>query len=141
MLVPIRISFPTESTIGTSDDSYEPTQVGPLWSMLVGPVLRLQRPMSKGARGIRFQLMPGLFVRHEQISPWAGDLVRCPREVERIVIVRLDDLLDPARRRMRRREITGVAIDIPFFDVGDLFLWGATAMALSELVERLRAVG
>lgn len=68
----------------------------------------------------------------------AGALVACPREVERIVLVSLDDLLDPARRRVRRLTIAGREVDVPYFDVAGLFLWGATAMALSELVERIR---
>jgi 8-oxo-dGTP pyrophosphatase MutT (NUDIX family) len=74
------------------------------------------------------------------IGPDPGPLVASPREVERIVEVGLDELLDPARRRTRPYEIAGRQLDVPYFDVGGLFLWGATAMALSELVERLRAI-
>ena len=60
------------------------------------------------------------------------------REVAAIVDVTLDQLVDPDRRRLRTIEIEGHAVDVPFFDVEGLFLWGATAMALSELVTRLR---
>jgi len=75
---------------------------------------------------------------HVALGPDPGELVRCPREVERIVIVHLAQLADPACLKIRRREIVGIEIDVPYFDVGGLFLWGATAMALSELVERIR---
>ena len=77
---------------------------------------------------------------HVALGPDPGVLEPCPREVERIVLVRLDDLVDPSRLRERRITIGTVPIDVPFFDVDGLFLWGATAMAVSELVERLRAV-
>lgn len=69
-----------------------------------------------------------------------GPLRANPGEVERVEVIRLDDLLVPERRKWRRRVIAGREIDVPYFDVGGLFVWGATAMALSELAERLRAV-
>lgn len=62
----------TESQLGVAKDGLLPTQVGPLWTMLAGPVLRLQKPVSSGARGVRAQIMPGLHVRHERLSPLAG---------------------------------------------------------------------
>ena len=77
---------------------------------------------------------------HVALGADPGALVRGPREVERIVLVRLDDLVDPAVRRTRKLVIQGESTDVPYFDVEGLFLWGATAMGLSELVERLRRV-
>lgn len=76
---------------------------------------------------------------HVVLGPDPGALEACPREVDRIVLVRLDDLVDPANLQERRITIAGVPVDVPFFDVDGLFLWGATAMAVSELVERIRA--
>jgi len=76
---------------------------------------------------------------HVVLGPHPGELDPCPREVERIVVVRVDDLVDPSRLQQRRITIGNVPIDVPYFDVEGLFLWGATAMAVSELVERLRA--
>jgi 8-oxo-dGTP pyrophosphatase MutT (NUDIX family) len=69
--------------------------------------------------------------------PFAPD----PREVERVVLVRLAALLDPASRASRRRAIAGREVEVPYFAVEGLFLWGATAMALSELAARLAAAG
>jgi len=71
-------------------------------------------------------------------GPDPGVLDPDPREVERVVLVALSDLLDPQRRRVREHEIAGRRLPVPFYDVEGLFLWGATAMALAELVERLR---
>lgn len=64
-----------------------------------------------------------------------------PGEVERLAVVALADLCDPRRRRERLERIAGRAVRVPYFDVEGLFLWGATAMALAELVARLRRVG
>jgi 8-oxo-dGTP pyrophosphatase MutT (NUDIX family) len=74
-------------------------------------------------------------------GPDPGPLRPDPREVERVVCVALADLLDPLRRRVRDHEIAGRRLPVPFYDVEGLFLWGATAMALAELVERVRRVG
>ena len=77
---------------------------------------------------------------HVALGPDPGALTPCPREVERIEHVCLDDLADPARRAVRPLAIEGVEIDVPYFDVNGLFLWGATAMGLSDLVARLDRV-
>ena len=74
------------------------------------------------------------------LGPDPGTLVPDPREVERIVVVDLDDLVRPEVRRERPMTIAGVEIAVPYYDVEGLFLWGATAMAIAELVERLRRV-
>lgn len=76
---------------------------------------------------------------HVAYGPPPGQLRPNPGEVERIEVVALSDLLDPTRRKRRQLELQGRAIDVPYFDVAGLFLWGATAMGLSELAERLRA--
>ncbi len=73
-------------------------------------------------------------------GPAPLELTPQPSEVERIVIVGLDDLIHPTTRKRRVMEIHGREIDVPWLDVGGVFLWGATAMALGELAERLRAV-
>ena len=74
-------------------------------------------------------------------GPAPAVLTAQPSEVERIVVVGLDALVHPSTRKQRVMEMHGREINVPWFDVGGLFLWGATAMALSELTERLRARG
>ncbi len=71
------------------------------------------------------------------LGPDPGALRADPREVERVVLVSLDELADPERRRHRPWWVAGRELDVPYFDVEGLFLWGATAMALAELVERV----
>jgi 8-oxo-dGTP pyrophosphatase MutT (NUDIX family) len=77
---------------------------------------------------------------HIGTGPVPRALIPNPGEVERIELVVLDDLLEPALRKRRTLQIQGRAVEVPYFDVAGLFLWGATAMALSELAERLRRV-
>ncbi len=77
---------------------------------------------------------------HVALGPEPARLVPSPAEVTRIELVPLGHLLDPARRRNTQRTIGGRAIDTPYFDLAGLEVWGATAMALSDLAERLRSV-
>jgi 8-oxo-dGTP pyrophosphatase MutT (NUDIX family) len=76
---------------------------------------------------------------HVALGPDPGPLVPAPREVDRIVLLPVDDLLDPGRIRRRDLVIAGRTVSVPYFDVAGLFLWGATAMALSDLAARLKA--
>ena len=61
--------------------------------------------------------------------------VLSPREVERVIELRLDELRDGyGMRRLIRR---GVPFRTPTFEVDDVFVWGATARMLQQLLERL----
>ncbi len=64
-----------------------------------------------------------------------------PAEVARLLEVPLAHLLDGARRRTEHqvRERAGriVEMEVPFFDVEDEKVWGATAMILAELAALL----
>lgn len=62
------------------------------------------------------------------------------REVAEILEVPLSQLLSPATRREEEWEFRGMAVTIPLFDVNGNKVWGATAIMLSEFIERLRAV-
>jgi len=62
------------SDLGVDEEWLPPTEVGPMWTLLLGPVVRLQKPVSSGSRGLRLQLMPAFYARHERTSPLAGAL-------------------------------------------------------------------
>jgi len=62
------------------------------------------------------------------------------REVAEIIEVPLRYLLDPDTRREEPWQLYGQEIMVPYFAVGEHKVWGATAMMLSEFMERLRAV-
>lgn len=77
---------------------------------------------------------------HVAHGPAPARLEPNPAEVVRIEVVPLGDLLAPRLRRRRTQRIVGRDVEVPYFDLAGLEVWGATAMALSELAERLRAV-
>ena len=60
-------------------------------------------------------------------------------EVAAILEVPLSQLLNPNTRREEPWDFRGQKITIPFFDIDGNKVWGATAIMLSEFVERLRA--
>jgi 8-oxo-dGTP pyrophosphatase MutT (NUDIX family) len=80
-----------------------------------------------------------LFV-HVALGPDPRPLAPEEREVARIEWAALDDLVDPSCRGTTVRRIDGTEVPVPVLRLGGLEVWGATAMALSELAERLRAV-
>jgi 8-oxo-dGTP pyrophosphatase MutT (NUDIX family) len=64
-----------------------------------------------------------------------------PAEVAEIIEVPLTHLLSAETRREEPRTISGYQLTIPYFAVGPHKVWGATAVMLSELLERLRQSG
>ena len=66
-----------------------------------------------------------------------------PVEVAGIIEAPLSHLLDRTRRREEEQVFRGRRVMVPFFDLPNVDrppLWGATAMMLSGLIERLRVV-
>jgi 8-oxo-dGTP pyrophosphatase MutT (NUDIX family) len=76
-----------------------------------------------------------------RLTPWVAAVpypypyVAAPDEVEEIVHVPLATLLQAGVHRTERREAYGMAVDVHYFTVGELTIWGATARILSELLE------
>ncbi|MDX1412726.1 MAG: CoA pyrophosphatase [Candidatus Promineifilaceae bacterium] len=61
-----------------------------------------------------------------------------PQEVAEIVEMPISSLFNPSYRGEEPWEIRGLTISVPFYRAGDYKVWGATAMIISEFVERLR---
>jgi 8-oxo-dGTP pyrophosphatase MutT (NUDIX family) len=59
-------------------------------------------------------------------------------EVAEILEVPLRHLIDPATRQEEPWELRGQQVKVPYYDVQGYKVWGATAMMLSELIERLQ---
>lgn len=74
------------------------------------------------------------------LGPDPGEFVPAWEEVAAIPLVPLDGLVEEAALTTRTLELRGVARPIPHLEFGGVAIWGATAMALSELATRLRAV-
>jgi 8-oxo-dGTP pyrophosphatase MutT (NUDIX family) len=65
-----------------------------------------------------------------------------PKEVEAIIEIQISDLMNPASRKVKNiRTNKGMILeDIPYFDLSDKVVWGATAMILNEFIEVLEAI-
>jgi hypothetical protein len=56
--------------------------------------------------------------------------------------VPISQLLDPTNRKRKEIEIHGGVIlqDVPYFNLSDKVIWGATAMMLGELTELMEGL-
>ena len=61
-----------------------------------------------------------------------------PSEVEYLIEVRIDELLDPLKQKQKTISIAGNDIEVPYFEIQNNHIWGATAMILSEFLEIFR---
>lgn len=88
-------------------------------------------------------ITPSDFEVHPFVGHHSGPVTfrRNPAEVAEVLEVPLAHLLDPATRREEEWNLRGWAVTVPFFQVGPHKVWGATAMMLSEFLERLRSLG
>jgi 8-oxo-dGTP pyrophosphatase MutT (NUDIX family) len=88
-------------------------------------------------------ILPSDYEVHPFVGCHAGGrprFVSHPREVAAVIETPLRLLLDPATRAEEEWELRGLRMAVPFFLVDGHKVWGATAMMLSEFVERLRVV-
>jgi 8-oxo-dGTP pyrophosphatase MutT (NUDIX family) len=72
-------------------------------------------------------------------SPTRPDFVPAPDEVAELLEVPLACLLDPAVYRNEDWIIREIEVAVPFYFLGRHQVWGATAMVLSEMEQRLRS--
>lgn len=90
----------------------------------------------------RVYILPSDFEVHPFVGYHAGGrptFMPDPREVAAIIEAPLRRLLDPATRHEEEWQLRGAAVAVPFFALDEHKVWGATAMMLSEFVERVRA--
>lgn len=80
-----------------------------------------------------------------EVHPFVGWYARKPRfvpqdaEVAEIIEVPLARLLDSGVRNVETWQRGEISLEVPYFHVDTHKVWGATAMILSEFVERLQA--
>ncbi len=64
-----------------------------------------------------------------------------PKEVARIIEIRLSDLLDDKKVQLKKMKLRlGITLKVPSFFIDDNIIWGATAMILSELKEIIEEI-
>lgn len=73
------------------------------------------------------------------VLPARPTFVPNPAEVAEVIEVPLATLLDDRVKVSEAWEVQGMALDVPFYRVGEHAVWGATAIILSEFEARLRA--
>ncbi len=75
-----------------------------------------------------------------EVTPTVGwvsqrpDFQTDPHEVARLLEIRLADLQDPCNCHEEEWQLRDRRAQVPFFQVSDQIIWGATAMILSELL-------
>ncbi len=80
------------------------------------------------------------------IHPFVGYLPERPTpdpdpiEVAQVIEMPLNDLLDESIKTVEQWDLNGLVLDVPFYRVGGLAVWGATAIMLSEFEARLHVV-
>lgn len=66
--------------------------------------------------------------------PYRPDFYPDPREVDRVVEVRLDELMDESNIGRSEIEVRGLKIEASHYTIQNYKIWGATAMMISELL-------
>ena len=56
-------------------------------------------------------------------------------EVEKIIEVSIDELIDDNNQRKKNTALKGVPVTMPYFNLNNEIVWGATSMILSEFKE------
>jgi 8-oxo-dGTP pyrophosphatase MutT (NUDIX family) len=65
--------------------------------------------------------------------PKRPSFVAQPSEVAAVIEAPVDHFVGPTNRRAGSLQVRGITRHVPFFEVGEYKVWGATAMILSEL--------
>ena len=78
------------------------------------------------------------------IYPYVGwtksvpDLKASKHEVEKIIEVSIDELINNNNQRKKNTTIRGVPVTMPYFNLNNEIVWGATSMILSEFKEIIK---
>ena len=63
------------------------------------------------------------------------DFIHDPAEVQYLIEESLDELLNEVNRKTKTMTLFGNEVVVPYFDIKDNHIWGATAMIISEFSE------
>ena len=63
-----------------------------------------------------------------------------PEEVDYLIEVNIKDLLNPDIIEKKVEVVSGIEIEIPYYNIRDNHIWGATAMILSEFLDVLKNI-
>jgi len=107
-------------------EAHEEIALAPHVVQLLGPLTPLDIPVS----GFRLHPIVASTDERPHMHPADG-------EVARILELPLDAFLDPASLQLTERTRDGRRVHVPVFAIGDVEIWGATAMVLAEFLALL----
>jgi len=105
-------------------ESYEEIGVNPDEIEVLGSITPLHIPVSN-------YLVQPVVGRYKSNPVFKPDLI----EVEKILEVRLKDLINPENKSAKEFAFGSLRFDAPIYKPDNLVIWGATAMILSEFIE------
>lgn len=109
-------------------EANEEVGIDPARVSIIGNLTSLFIPPS------RFNVLPVVAYTHEK-----PDFVADENEVDRIILISLDELLDEHNHTQKKIRISdGFHLDVPCLYIQGHVIWGATAMILSELIEVIK---
>lgn len=85
-------------------------------------------------------------VSRMEVHPFVGHLAERPmflpnpREVERLIEIKIADLLRASIIKTKPQNYKDYQGFVPYFEVHETHVWGATAMILSEFLEVIRSI-
>ena len=80
------------------------------------------------------------------VFPFVGWIAECPKleiqskEVSKVFTPSVSSLMSPQNKKIKRSTMLGQKIEIPFFDLKNEMVWGATSMILSEFKSILEGI-
>jgi 8-oxo-dGTP pyrophosphatase MutT (NUDIX family) len=112
-------------------ETYEEVGVLPSAVTILGELTTIWIPPSD------FQVHPFVGWMRDGVRP---SFLPAQTEVAELLEVPLSHLLNPGNRKEGVIERQNLRMTVPYFDVAGHMVWGATAVMLSEFLERLRFV-
>ncbi len=109
-------------------EAYEETGVNPYHVEICGRLSELHVAVSGNL------IIPVVGVANTELYP-----VPDYNEVTEILTPDIGSLIGPENRNVQTRNLRGVDYSVPFWDIHDTPLWGATAMIMSEFTEVLKS--
>ena len=80
------------------------------------------------------------------VFPFVGWIEKCPKlkiqskEVSKVFAPSVSSLMNPQNKKFKRSTILGQKVEIPFFNLHNEMVWGATSMILSEFKSILKGI-
>ena len=80
------------------------------------------------------------------VFPFVGWIAKCPtleiqsKEVSKVFAPSVSSLMNPQNKKIKRSTMLGQKVEIPFFDLNNEMVWGATSMILSEFKSILEGI-